>query len=221
MKILDFGVAKHLPRSDQSTTVDRSGMMSGTPAYMSPEVLLEKAPDGRADIFSLGVVFYEILTGHHPFLADGFVATSDRIRRETPAPIHIFNSEVPEELEKLVNKAMAKEPGQRYASTRELLEELRLIEGRITPTGLSRLLPRKAESKPKHTLLIMVAAALVAAGLLAVFYYNGKAKGFRTRQADSGSSGSLAVYFHCRRSQHQGILQWNDRDASRQTYSAL
>ena len=48
-------------------------MMSGTLAYMSPEVLLQQAPDGRADIFSLGVVFYEVLTGHHPFLADGFV----------------------------------------------------------------------------------------------------------------------------------------------------
>jgi tetratricopeptide (TPR) repeat protein/TolB-like protein/tRNA A-37 threonylcarbamoyl transferase component Bud32 len=178
VKILDFGVAKHLPRSNQSTTVDRSGTVSGTPAYMSPEVLLEKTPDGRADIFSLGVVFYEVLAGHHPFLADGFVATSDRIRCETPAPIHIFNSEVPEELEKLVNKAMAKEPGQRYASTLELLEELRLVEAGITPTGLSRLLPRKAERKPKHTLLIVVATAMVAASLLAVFYYNGKAKGF-------------------------------------------
>jgi len=178
IKILDFGVAKHLPRSDQSTTVDRSGTVTGTPAYMAPEVLLEKAPDGRADIFSLGVVFYEILAGHHPFLADGFLATSDRIRSETPAPIHIFNSEVPKELEKLVSKAMAKEPGQRYASTCELLEELRLVEGGITPTGLSRLLPRNAESKPKYPLLIMVAAALVAVGLLAVFYYSDKAKGF-------------------------------------------
>ena len=177
IKILDFGVAKHLPRSDQSTTVDRSSTVTGTPAYMAPEVLLEQAPDGRADIFSLGVVFYEVLAGHHPFLADGFLATSDRIRSETPAPIHIFNSEVPRELERLVKKAMAKEPGQRYASTVELLEELRLVEGRITPTGLSRLLPRKAEPKPKHTLLIMVAAALVAAGLLAVVYYNGKEKG--------------------------------------------
>lgn len=51
VKILDFGVAKRLPRSDHSTTVDRSGMMSGTLAYMSPEVLLQQAPDGRADIF--------------------------------------------------------------------------------------------------------------------------------------------------------------------------
>jgi serine/threonine protein kinase len=91
VKILDFGVAKYLPRSDQSSTIERAVGIVGTPAYMSPEVLLEKIPDGRADIFSLGVVFYEVLTGHHPFLAGSFVATSDRIRSETPAPIRIFN----------------------------------------------------------------------------------------------------------------------------------
>src|SRR5438477_6256003 len=99
VKILDFGVAKHLPRSDQSSTVDRGGGFGGTPAYMSPEVLLEKVPDGRADIFSLGVVFYEALTCQHPFLAGSFVATSDRIRHETPASIRIFNPKVPEQLE--------------------------------------------------------------------------------------------------------------------------
>ena len=113
MKILDFGVAKHLPRSDQSSTVDRIGTFAGTPAYMSPEVLLERVPDGRADIFSLGVVFYEILTGQHPFLANSFVATTDRIRAETPASIRIFNHSVSRELEGLVNKAMAKDVSQR------------------------------------------------------------------------------------------------------------
>src|SRR6266849_8986635 len=178
VKILDFGVAKHLPRSDQSSTVDRAGTFAGTPAYMSPEVLLEQTPDGRADIFSLGVVFYEVLAGHHPFVADGFVATSDRIRRETPAPIHIFNSKVPEELEKLVNKAMAKEPGQRQASTRELLEELRLVQSDITSTGLSRLLPRGVKRKPRRTLLAVISALLIAAGLLAVFYHQDKVKGW-------------------------------------------
>jgi len=178
VKILDFGVAKHLPQSDQSTTVDRSATVSGTLAYMSPEVLMENTPDGRADIFSLGVVFYEVLAGHHPFLAHGFVATSDRIRRETPAPIHIFNSKVPEELEKLVNKAMAKEPGQRQASTRELLEELRLVQSNITSTGLSRLLPRGVERKPRRTLLVVISALLIAAGLLAVFYHRDKVKGW-------------------------------------------
>ena len=182
IKILDFGVAKRLVRPDQSTTVDRSRSVSGTPAYMSPEVLLEETPDGRADIFSLGVVFYEVLAGHPPFLAESFLATSDRIRCETPAPIHIFNSEIPEELEKLVNKAMAKEPGLRYASTRELLEQLRLAENHITPTGLSRVLPRKRKPKPKYRIVGVVAAALAAACLLAVLYHNGRMKNTDTQQ---------------------------------------
>jgi len=178
VKILDFGLAKNLPRPDQSSTIDRPGTLSGTPAYMSPEVLLEKTPDGRADMFSLGVVFYEALTGHHPFLANSFVATSDRIRCETPVPIHIFNSKVPEDLDKLVNKAMAKEPGQRYASTRELLKELRLVQVGVTPSGLSRLLPRRADHKPRHTLLVVVTIVLVAAGVLAAFYDKNKVKGW-------------------------------------------
>ena len=170
VKILDFGVAKHLPRSDQSSTVDRAGTMAGTPAYMSPEVLLENVPDGRADMFSLGVVFYEALTGQHPFLASSFVATTDRIRKETPAPIHIFNREVSKELETVVSKAMAKEPGQRYASARELLEDLQAVQAGTTPSRLSRALPRwKAQSEAKGkgwtagTLAVIAVLAVIVA----------------------------------------------------------
>src|SRR5207302_8929302 len=98
-----------LPVRDRGAPAGRAGTMAGSSAYMSPVVLLEKFPDDRADIFSLGVVLYEMLSGHHPFLAGSFVATSDRIRHEPPTPIHIFNSKVPEELEKLISKALAKE----------------------------------------------------------------------------------------------------------------
>ena len=149
VKILDFGVAKHLPRSDQSSTVDRSGTFAGTPAYMSPEVFLEQAPDGRADVFSLGVVSYEVLTGQHPFMAGSFVATTDRIRRETPASIRIFNRSVSEDLEALVNKAMAKDAGQRYASAQELLDDLRQVRGGLTPTWLLRPVPRSGRRPPR------------------------------------------------------------------------
>jgi serine/threonine-protein kinase len=142
VKILDFGVAKHLPRSDQSSTVDRAGTVGGTPAYMSPEVLLERATDARSDVFSLGVVFYEILTGHHPFLAGSFVATTDRIRNETPAPIRIFNSKVSDALQALVSKAMAKDPSQRYGSAEELLHDLHAVRSGATESSLLRTLPR-------------------------------------------------------------------------------
>ena len=184
IKILDFGVAKHLPQSDQSSTVDPAGTFAGTPAYMSPEVLLEQVPDGRADIFSLGVVCYEVLTGQHPFLANSFVATTDRIRAETPASIRIFNPSVSRELEALVNKAMAKDAVQRYASAQELLEALRQVRGELSDAGLARVVPQRVETRPKER-RIWVWAALVAALLLwAVVYWQAKS----SRRINLGSS---------------------------------
>jgi serine/threonine protein kinase/Tfp pilus assembly protein PilF len=174
IKILDFGVAKHLPRSDQSSTVDRAGTFAGTPAYMSPEVLLERVPDGRADIFSLGVVFYEVLTGQHPFLASSFVATTDRIRTETPTPVRIFNRSVTPELEALVNKAMAKDAGQRYASAHELLEALREVHGDLSDAGLARVVPLRVEDRPKKKGIWVWAALLAALLLCALVYWQAK-----------------------------------------------
>jgi serine/threonine protein kinase/tetratricopeptide (TPR) repeat protein len=167
VKILDFGVAKHLPRSDQSSTVDRAGAVGGTPAYMSPEVLLERVPDGRADIFSLGVVFYEMLTGHHPFLASSFVVTTDRIRHETPAAIRIFNRNVPETLEAAVMKMLAKDPVQRYSSAKELLQDLQAIHTGVTPSKLLGILarPRKVLSRWRGgwtALTVVIVAVLLA-----------------------------------------------------------
>src|SRR4029077_6094442 len=143
---------------------------AGTPAYMSPEVLLEQAPDGRADIFSLGVVFYEVLTGQHPFMAGSFVATTDRIRGETPASIRIFNRSVSRDLEALVSKAIAKEPGHRYSSAQVLLEALREVHGDLSDAGLARVVPLRVEDRPKKK-KIWVRAALVAALLLCALVY--------------------------------------------------
>ncbi len=125
IKVLDFGVAKHLPRTDESSTVEEPGGLGGTPAYMSPEVLLENLPDGRADIFSLGVVFYEALAGHNPFKARSFVATSQRILNDSPPPLRGFNPQVPTAVENIVNRMLAKAREQRIASATQLASELR------------------------------------------------------------------------------------------------
>lgn len=135
VKILDFGVAKHFPRSDQSSTVEKSDVLVGTPSYMSPEVLLERFPDGRADIFSLGVVFYEMLSGHHPFQADSFVATSNRILRESPPPLRRFNPDVPTALENIVDRMLTKDHAQRIAA-QELMVELRAVRGETASSAL-------------------------------------------------------------------------------------
>lgn len=116
------------------------------------------------------MVFYETLTGHHPFLASSFVATSDRIRKETPAAIRIFNPKVPEGLEALVFKAMAKDAGQRYASARALLEDLRLVQAGLTPTRLSRVLPSNMGSRRRRWILASAVAALIVAAAF-IFYH--------------------------------------------------
>ena len=171
VKILDFGVAKHLPRSDRSSTLGNSSSVAGTPAYMSPEVLLGRIPDGRADIFSLGVVFYEVLTGRQPFLAGSFIATADRIRHDTPASIQALNSEVPQVLTALVDKAMAKTPEQRQPNARELLQELRLAQGARAP----EVRPLRVKPKLHRWALGGLVVALLAGAVLSVFDHGGGA----------------------------------------------
>jgi tetratricopeptide (TPR) repeat protein len=168
-KILDFGVAKLLPSSNQGSTVGRSGVVGGTPAYMAPEVLLEKLPDERTDIFSLGVVLYEMLTLNNPFFTSSFVATSERILHETPPAIRTFNPNVPSELEAIVTKAMAKVPERRYAHVRELLEDLLLVRSGAMPNKITPVvLSRNGREKRWLVAVIVIVAALAAA--LAIYW---------------------------------------------------
>ncbi len=169
VKILDFGVAKHLPRSDQSSTLDNSGAVAGTPAYMAPEVLLEKPPDGRSDLFSLGVVFYELLTRQQPFLANSFVITGERILHETPAAIRLFNPALPQGLETIVMKAMAKAPEQRYANARELLKDLRLVQAGAMPSKLEPATPVQEKPREMRWLLAAVVVLAVAANFVVTY----------------------------------------------------
>ncbi len=132
VKILDFGVAKVFPRPDETATEtqfsSQSGLLSGTPTYMAPEVLLEKERDGRADIFSLGVTFYEALTGRHPFRAESFIATTQRVLEKAPPRVRQFNPRVPAELERIVGKMLAKDPQERYATAADLLVDLHSLQ---------------------------------------------------------------------------------------------
>ncbi len=167
VKILDFGIAKHLPRSDQSSTLD-SSRVGGTPAYMAPEVLLEKLPDTRSDIFSLGVVLYEMLTLKNPFFTSSFVATSERILHETPTSIRRFNAHVPQGLDLLVMKAMAKSPAQRYADARELQEDLRAVQAGVIPKKLAPMVSLQEHRKKRNWLVAAIVVVVVVAAIFAI-----------------------------------------------------
>jgi tetratricopeptide (TPR) repeat protein len=170
VKLLDFGIAKHLPRSDQSSTLD-SSLVGGTPAYMAPEVLLENLPDPRTDIFSLGIVLYEMLTLKNPFCASSFVATSERILHQTPTAIRLFNPHVPAGLDAVVMKAMAKSSTQRHANARELLEDLRAVQAGVMPKKLTPIVSLQEERKKRLWLVAAIGVMFVVAAVFAIRWW--------------------------------------------------
>lgn len=125
-KILDFGLAKTLvPNAESDLT--RSGQTFGTVAYMSTEQVRGEPLDGRTDIFSLGAVLYEMLTGRQAFGAQTPAMTFDAVLRRNPVPPSAFEPRVPRRLDEIVAKAVAKNREHRYGSATELLADVRAL----------------------------------------------------------------------------------------------
>jgi serine/threonine protein kinase len=121
VKVTDFGTAKIL----QFGAVQQTTHVMGTPSYMSPEQVKGRPVDGRTDIFSLGVVFYEMLTGEKPFPGQTITTVIYKIVNEEPVPPRQLNPSIHPGLNEIVLRALAKEPDVRYRSCRELWEDLR------------------------------------------------------------------------------------------------
>ena len=132
MKILDFGLAKftgpavELGRAETMAQTSL-GIVVGTVSYMSPEQALGRPVDTRSDLFSLGIVVYESLTGRLPFEGGATTAVVDALVHAEPPPLSRLNYEVPPRLEDAVRKLLQKDPGARYQSARELLVDLRAV----------------------------------------------------------------------------------------------
>ncbi|HYJ46145.1 MAG TPA: UvrD-helicase domain-containing protein, partial [Pyrinomonadaceae bacterium] len=134
-KILDFGLAKLVQRSRQARVADsvektliqvntQSGMILGTINYMSPEQLLGQRVDLRSDIFSFGIVIYEMLTGRYPFADENRIDTMHAILHEEPPDTQQVKPMLPPDLQPLLRRALAKAPKDRYQTVRELLSDL-------------------------------------------------------------------------------------------------
>jgi tRNA A-37 threonylcarbamoyl transferase component Bud32/tetratricopeptide (TPR) repeat protein len=120
VKIMDFGLAR-LSTSEMTST----GMVMGTPHYMSPEQVRGQKADSRSDIFALGCVFYEILTGHKPFDAESLHAVLYKVMQEEPPSLREAASDVPEAILQVVDKALAKNPAERFQNASDMLAGLR------------------------------------------------------------------------------------------------
>lgn len=165
VKIMDFGLAK----SPGRTQLTREGTTLGTVAYMSPEQGRGEAVDSRTDIWSLGVMLYEMVTGQAPFRGDYEQAVIYSIMNEDPEPVTALRTGVPVELERIAHKAMAKKVSDRYQHADELIVDLRSLSAEITTTGLAKG-PRKKGFTGRHIgfvfgSVIIILAALVLARL--------------------------------------------------------
>ena len=141
VKICDFGLARRLPtwsagktphaHGEGATTVDAGPgelNIAGTPAYMAPEVFAGNQPDQRADIFLLGVVFYELLAHQNPFAGGTYREVRHNVERKVPPPLRDFNSRVQPELEGIISRMLAKSASGRYSSVAELLLALKQLK---------------------------------------------------------------------------------------------
>lgn len=131
--LMDFGLA----RLAQTTRLTRAGSQLGTAAYMSPEQIQGESVDHRTDIWSLGVVLYEMVSGALPFPSDYEQALFYRVLNEDPEPLTALRTGVPPELERIVSKCIAKDAGERYQSSTDLRVDLRTLQ-KSTATGTSR-----------------------------------------------------------------------------------
>jgi serine/threonine protein kinase len=185
-KILDFGLAKVVDGQpvpnvqgasgivdvnagtadpgDMRLTRSRTATTAGTPCYMSPEQVLREQLDVRTDLFSLGLVLYEMVTGQRAFAGENWAAVQESILQRAPAPVRRMNPAVPAELERIINKALEKDRTLRYQCAQDVLGDLLHLR-----EALAQVL-----SVRKRKLIQVAAALLFAMGTIASgLYYRG------------------------------------------------
>lgn len=174
IKITDFGIARVEDASFTQQT--QAGDVLGTPQYMSPEQVLGQTVDGRSDLFSVGVIFYELLTGHKPFHGDSIATLMFRIATEEPGPLQSPRFELPPALRRIVGRLLHKEPEKRYNGA-ELVEAIQdllaLRDSALPPTPQPPELNRPVEPPPvpeRRSLPLRFSWPLLSGLLVALIY---------------------------------------------------
>jgi Tol biopolymer transport system component/predicted Ser/Thr protein kinase len=183
VKIMDFGLAT----SAAVTRVTKVGTTLGTIAYMSPEQARGEEVDPRTDIWSLGVVIHEMVTGQRPFKGDHEQAILYSILNETAEPITGLRSAIPIELERIANKAMAKEPKVRYQHADEMLADLRALrqgrESGVTQVGTVKTVRRRKNQLWSYSRFAAIVILLIAGGIFLMRWIETRKIGAASQQA--------------------------------------
>jgi eukaryotic-like serine/threonine-protein kinase len=164
-KIMDFGIA-HL---EGGKTLTQTGAPMGTPSYMSPEQIRGDKVDHKSDIFSLGILFYEMLTGNLPFKGEHKLAIMHSILYEKPIPPETFNVNVPQDIQTIISKAIEKKSVNRYQTTSDFIKDLEDLEKGLKPKNRRRIKKGRAiRWTPRallSALLIILSIGVFALGM--------------------------------------------------------
>ncbi len=171
VKVLDFGLARlreeaPAPGTTMTAQLTGDGRILGTAAYMSPEQAAGRAVDSRSDLFSLGILLFEMATGQRPFNGDTNMSILSAIMRDAPQPISQLRPDVPRELGRIVKRALQKDPEQRYQTAKDLRNDLQLLKAELDSGELAVVSPGVIHV-PRRSRSIGWAVAGVAAVLLA------------------------------------------------------
>jgi hypothetical protein len=168
-KITDFGLAKLL---DAEQGLSRTGIVMGTPCYMAPEQAEGKKIGPLADVYALGAILYEMLTGRPPFKATTIESTLAQVKNQEPVPPRRLRRKLPRDLDTICLKCLEKDPRQRYADAEELAEDLgRFLAGepiKARPIGIGTRALKWAKRRPAQAGLVM-AGTIAGVCLLALF----------------------------------------------------
>lgn len=212
-KVLDFGLAKQVTSQAAHELQTQQGLIIGTVSYMSPEQALGEEIDARSDIFSFGVVLYEMATGKKPFEGSSEMQTLARILQSPPEPFSVHGIEHPPGYERIVRKCLEKRREDRYASIGELLADIRALVQRA-PVSVSP--PSKRTSRLRSLAVAAVVGLLPAIAWFHFLYEPGATAPEAERQAGVHSSAKRNVNpeahqwfvrarFHIEKSTQEGL----------------
>jgi eukaryotic-like serine/threonine-protein kinase len=164
VKVADFGIA-HMDGGDDERT--QVGSVMGTPQYMSPEQTRGEKVDGRSDLFSAGIVLYQMLAGKRPFKGDSLVAIATHIATAEPAPLNQARPDIPPSLRRVVDRCLAKQPAQRYQTGKELadalVKELVALDEAAREQNKRRIVPLRVKWAATMALIVALVMGLTSA----------------------------------------------------------